>query len=403
MKKKLEVAFLLGVLLLVLPLQNVVAKKVLEKTPTNKQLKTEIKQMTLDEKIGQMYVISSTGDVQQAQAAIKDYHLGGIALFGTDFENQTRTQFKQKTAGLQKSAQIPLLIGTDQEGGEVSRLSQGPNFTNKREFPAPQEVYQEKGLKGVTQEAKQTAKILHDLGVNWNFAPVADVTQNKDSFIYARTLGKGYKKTGKYVGKVVETTRKQKLATSLKHFPGYGSTDDTHTGIAKTDRSLKDFKKNDFIPFKAGIDKGADSVMVSHIIISDVDPKLPASLSPKVHHLLRQDLNFKKVIVSDDLSMGAIKDYSKQHKIKPDVAAVKAGNDILLSSSYADGIPAIKEAIQNKQISEKNIDRSVYRILKMKRSLGMLKDNRSSAMYPQSKIKKVTDIVFTEVRNILND
>src|SRR5699024_8641065 len=116
----------------------------------------------------------------------------------------------------------------------------------------------------------------------------------------------------------------------------------------------------DFIPFKAGINKGGDSVMVSHIIISDIDPKLPASLSPKVHHILRQDLNFKKVIVSDDLSMGAIKDYSKQHKINPDVAAVKAGNDILLSSNYADGIPAIKEAIQNKQISEKNIDQSVY-------------------------------------------
>lgn len=403
MKRKIEVAFLLGVLLLALPLQNVAAKKAPEKKPTNKQLKTEIKQMTLDEKIGQMYVISSTGDDQQAQAAIKNYHLGGIALFGTDFENQTRTQFKQKNAGFQKRTEIPLLIGTDQEGGEVSRLSQGPKLTNNREFPAPQEVYKQKGLKGVYWETKQTAKILHDLGVNWNFAPVADVTQDKDSFIYARTLGEGYKKTGKYVGKVVETIRKQNVATSLKHFPGYGSTGDTHTGIAKTDRSLEDFKKNDFIPFKAGIDKGADSVMVSHIIISDVDPKLPASLSPKVHHLLRQDLNFKKVIVSDDLSMGAIQDYSKQHKINPDVAAIKAGNDILLSSNYEGGIPAIKEAIQNKQIPEKNIDQSVYRILKMKRSLGLLKGSRSSEIYSQTKIKKVTDAVLMVVQNVLNE
>jgi len=373
MNRRICLAVLICAMVLFMPMKNIIASGA---RPTNQELRTMIKQMTLDEKVGQMYVISSTGDDQQAKAAIKNYHWGGIALFGTDFENQTRTQFKQKIAGLQKSAQIPLLIGTDQEGGEVSRLSQGPKLTNNREFPAPQEVYQEKGLKGVTQETKQTAKILHDLGVNWNFAPVADVTQDKDSFIYARTLGKGYKKTGKYVGRVVETTRKQNVGTSLKHFPGYGSTGDTHTGIAKTDRSLKDFRKNDFIPFKAGIDKGGDSVMVSHIIISDVDPKLPASLSPKVHHLLRQELNFKKVIVSDDLNMGAIQEYSKQHKINPDVAAVKAGNDILLSSNYEDGIPAIKEAIQNKQISEKNIDQSVYRILKMKRSLGLRKTEK---------------------------
>ena len=399
MNRRICLAVLICAMVLFMPMKNVIASGA---KPTNQELRTMIKQMTLDEKIGQMYVISSTGDDQQAKAAIRNYHLGGIALFGANFENQTRTQFKQKIAGLQKSAQIPLLIGTDQEGGEVSRLSQGPKLTNNREFPSPQEVYQEKGLKGVTQETKQTAKILHDMGVNWNFAPVADVTQDKDSFIYARTLGEGYKKTGKYVGKVVETIRKQNVATSLKHFPGYGSTGDTHTGIAKTGRSLKNFKKNDFIPFKAGIDKGADSVMVSHIITSDVDPKLPASLSPKVHHLLRQGLNFKKVIVSDDLSMGAIQDYSKQHKINPDVAAVKAGNDILLSSNYEDGIPAIKEAIQNKQISEKSIDQSVYRILKIKRSLGLLKGSRSSEIYSQSKIKKVTDAVLMGVRNVLD-
>src|SRR5699024_11195714 len=100
---------------------------------------------------------------------------------------------------------------------------------------------------------------------------------------------------------------------------------------------------------------------------------------------------------------GAIQEYSKQHNINADVAAVEAGNDILLSSNYEDGIPAIKEAIQNKQISEKNVDQSVYRILKMKRSLGLLKDNRSSAMYSQSKIKQITDIVLMGVRNILSD
>lgn len=371
MRRKLCLA-LAACFLLMLSFQTAEAKKV---KPTNKQLKTEIKQMTVDEKIGQMYVMSSVGDIQQARNTIKKYRLGGIALFGSDFENKTRSQFKQEIAALQKSAQIPLLIGTDQEGGEVSRLSSGPKLTNNRNFPAMQEVYRKNGMKGIVKETKETAKILRGLGVNWNFAPVTDVTQDQGSFIYKRTLGQDYQTTGKYVRKVVKSTQKQKVATTLKHFPGYGATGDTHTGIAQSNRSLQDFQHNDFVPFKAGIKKGADSVMVSHIIVTAMDPQLPASLSPKVHHILRKELKFKRVIVSDDLSMGAIEDYSKEHNMNPDVAAVKAGNDILLSNNYEGGIPAIKLAVQNKEISSKQIDKSVLRILKMKRSLGLLKEH----------------------------
>lgn len=106
-----------------------------------------------------------------------------------------------------------------------------------------------------------------------------------------------------------------------------------------------------------------------------MDPQLLASLSPKVHHILRKELKFKRVFFSDDLSMGAIEDYSKEHNMDPDVVAVKAGNDILLSNNYESGIPAIKLAVQNKEISSKQIDKSVLRILKMKRSLGLLKEH----------------------------
>ncbi len=341
-------------------------------TVTKHQIKTTISKMSLNQKIAQMYVSRIQTNPSDTDAILQKYQLGAVILFGPDFEKQTKSQFKQRINGYQKSVKIPLLIGTDQEGGEVSRLSSNSKLTNGRKFPSPQQTYNKGGIKTTTTEASQTAKILHGLGINWNFAPVADVTSDTSSFIYKRTLGQSYSETATYVGKVVTAMQKQHVAASLKHFPGYGSAGDTHTGFASTNRSLADFQANDFLPFKAGIKNGADSVLVSHIVISAVDPNLPASLSPKVHDLLRNNLKFKGVIVTDDLAMGAITKYAKQHNVSPDLLAVEAGNDMLMSDNYQKGIPEIANAVKNGTIKEKQINQSVYRILVMKNKLHLL-------------------------------
>ncbi|WP_311407063.1 glycoside hydrolase family 3 N-terminal domain-containing protein [Liquorilactobacillus uvarum] len=371
MKKKIFYALFFGILLVLFSSEQVTyAQKV---KPTNNQLHQAVKKMSLAEKIGQMYISPSPADVSKTNNDISKYHLGGLVLFGNDFKNQNATQLKQKLTSFQSSAKIPLFIATDQEGGTVSRLSTDPQLTNGRYFPSPQETYNQQGLAGTIAEASKTAKIMHNLGINWNFAPVADVSNDPKSFIYPRTLGQNYQTTATYISKVVPAIQKQHVVASLKHFPGYGSAADTHTGFASTDRSLADFQKNDFLPFEAGIKKNVSTVLVAHVVMKSVDSQLPASLSPKVHQLLRKKLKFKGVIITDDLGMGAITKYSQEHKVTPDVLAVKAGNDALLSNNYVQGIPAIEQAVRTGSIKEKQINASVYRILKIKRNLGLLK------------------------------
>ncbi|AUJ29753.1 hypothetical protein BSQ49_05820 [Liquorilactobacillus hordei] len=245
-------------------------------------------------------------------------------------------------------------------------------MTNNKTFASPQQLYQAGGRKGVVKAAGDTAKILNSLQINLNFAPVADVSTDPNSFIYERSLGLDYKQTAHIIKDEVAQIQKNKVAASLKHFPGYGTAGDTHTGFATTTRTLTNFENNDFLPFKAGIKAGAQTVLVSHIFVTSIDSEYPASLSPKIHQLLRKKLKFKKVIITDDLSMGAITKFAADKHISPDLLAVEAGNDMLLSNNIVDGTSSIVQAVKNKQIKESQINKSVYRILKLKRDLGIL-------------------------------
>ncbi|GAA3187226.1 glycoside hydrolase family 3 N-terminal domain-containing protein [Lentilactobacillus kefiri] len=337
---------------------------------TEQKIDNRIKHMTLNEKIGQLFVTAVSNNKAATKHDIKKYHLGGIILMGNNFVG-TKSSFKSRLKSYQHSAKIPLTISTDQEGGTVSRLSSNKRISGHSYYLSPQQALHRGGMKKVLSMYRYQAKQLHSLGINWNFAPVADVSTKHGSFIYDRTIGKGYKKTAYYISKSIPTIQSQHVAATLKHFPGYGSAADTHTGSAGVNRSLKSFKTKDFIPFKAGIKNGVDSVMVTHIILKKIDPHKPASLSKKDISLLRNDLNFKGVIVSDSLQMQAVGNYAVSHHLYRDVAAFKAGNDVLLTSDYKRGIPQLRHAVAKKQISVKHIDASVKRILTMKAKTGL--------------------------------
>ena len=347
--------------------------KVFAKNISDKKIQKIVNRMTLDEKIGQLYMSPSSGDANKMTNDIKKYNLGGIVLFGEDFSNQSTNSMKQKDVNFQDASKYGLFICTDQEGGTVSRLSTSPQLTNGRSFPSPQEVYEQSGMNGVVKEYSNVAKTLRNLGINWNFAPVADVSGDPNSFIYDRTLGRNYQLTAQYVSKVVPAIQKQQVAATLKHFPGYGSSGDTHTGFANDERSAAEVKKNDFLPFKAGIKAKADSVLVGHVVVNNLDASRPASISRPIHKILRKELKFKGVIITDDMGMGALTSFAQKQNTNIDVMAIEAGNDILLSNSYVDGIPAIKDAIKHGDISQKQIDNSVKRILELKAKLNILK------------------------------
>lgn len=326
--------------------------------------------MTTNEKLGQLFVASVPNNTAQADYDIKAYHLGGVILYGSNFTG-TKTSFKNKLKSYQNSANIPLTISTDQEGGTVSRLSVNPAISGRSYYPSPQAAYKAGGMNGITKWYKLEAKTLKGLGINWDFAPDVDVTSNKNSFIYDRTFGHGYQATGKYAQAAVTAIQSQGVGATLKHFPGYGSAADTHTGSASTNKTLRTFEKDDFVPFRAGIAANVDSVMVTHIILNKIDPKKPASLSKKDISLIAD--NYNGVIVSDSLQMGAVSNYADSHHVYRDVAAFKAGNDVLLSSNYKQGIPQLKHALAKGQITKSQLNNKVYKILQMKAKLGLIK------------------------------
>ena len=266
-----------------------------------------------------------------------------------------------------------MLIGVDEEGGTVVRISSNPNFRAVK-FHSPQALYNEGGFDLITSDTKEKDELLASIGVNVNFAPVCDVSTDPNDFMGARAFGKDAAQTSEYVRTVVAQMLSDNTGMVLKHFPGYGSNADTHTGTAIDERPIETFRESDFLPFQAGIEAGAQAVLVSHNIVNCMDSELPASLSPAVHDILRDELGFDGVIMTDDLIMEAITDYTGGENAA--VLAVQAGNDMLVSSDFVTQYNAVLAAVQDGTISEGRIRDSAIRGIRWKMDLGLMEAAR---------------------------
>lgn len=333
-------------------------------TVTEKVNKT-LEKMTLEEKVGQLFM--ARVPEQNQIADIQKYHLGGYLLFDRDMEGKGQAEVKQAIASYQAASKTPMFIGSDEEGGTVSRLSR--NQIVSPAFKSPQALYQENGWDSILQEIERKAQVFGELGIQLGMFPDADVSTDPQSFIYDRTIGMDAAGTSQYVKLSVEEMKKQKLGSTLKHFPGYGNNRDSHVEIVTDNRSLDELRKNDFLSFEAGIKAGADSIMVSHNIVSAIDSNYPASISKPIHDVIRNELGFTGVIMTDDMDMAGLADFISQDEAG--LQALQAGNDMILSSSYSTQIPYILTAIKNGEYSEKQLDQSVTRLLKWKVELGL--------------------------------
>ena len=327
--------------------------------------------MTLEEKVGQLFFVRcpETNAVED----ISTYHLGGYLLFGRDYKDGdswlTWEQFIQKIESYQDAAAIPLFIGSDEEGGTVTRASRNPNLFSEP-FKSPQKLNYIGGIEEILRDTDTRSRELRALGINVNFAPVCDVSTDPADFIYERALGQDAQTTADYVAQVVTAMGQERIGSVLKHFPGYGNNSDTHTGIAVDERSLRSLRENDFLPFESGIEAGAEVVLVSHNIVRSIDGEHPASLSLQVHNILRDEIGFSGLIITDDLYMDAIREYT--HGQEAAVMAVLAGNDLLCCSDYQTQYPAVVQALKDGKISDSRVDESVMRILQYKISMGLM-------------------------------
>lgn len=317
--------------------------------------------MSLEEKVGQMFLARYPED--DANKEIKENNPGGYILFGRDFKNETSETILAKLNENQENSKVKMFLGVDEEGGTVVRVSEYQQFRSSK-FKSPGQLFAEGGIGRIIEDSYEKSNLLKGLSLNMNLVPVADVTDNQSAFIYDRTLGKSAEETAEYVRNVVKAMNEDKIISTMKHFPGYGDNIDTHIGIAVDNRDYSEFEKRDFLPFISGIEAEVPTILVNHNIVNCMDSNLPASLSDNVHRVLREDLRFSGLIMTDDLAMDAVKSYVENGQAV--VQAVLAGNDLIITSDFAKQKEELLDSVRQGKITQGVINRAVIRILACK-------------------------------------
>lgn len=335
-------------------------------TPVLDTAERRLASMTREEKLCQMLLLCSSDDEELLSAA--EHGVGGLCLYTASFAGKDRDEVAAMTADLQARSPIPLLLAVDEEGGVVNRVSWNPQL-RRSPFASPRMLYLRGGWELIESDTQEKAQLLLSLGLNVNLAPVADIPKTNANFIFPRCVSIYPEETAEYVERVVRVMKREGIGSAVKHFPGYGGSADTHTGQAFDERPYEAFTEGDFLPFIAGIEAGADAVLVSHNIVLCMDPERPASLSPEVHRILREDLGFEGVILCDDLSMEAIGQFAASEH--PAVLAAQAGNDLLCCGDREGALEAMLGALEDGRLSEEQVDRSVLRVLRWKLALGL--------------------------------
>ncbi len=328
----------------------------------------KLKEMTMDEKIAQLLLVRypDTGAVE----ALKKYQFGGYVFFAKDFNGKIKEQVQGMMAELQDVSKISILTAVDEEGGSVVRISSNPNLRSEK-FKSSKELYASGGFEAIKNDTIEKSNLLADLGINVNLAPVVDVSTNSSDYMYGRSFGQGTELTSTYAKTVIEASKGLGVSYTMKHFPGYGNNADTHYGGTTDQRTYDDIVKNDLPPFQAGIDAGGEAILVSHNTVTNIDASNPASLSPSVHNVLRNELGFTGIIMTDDLAMGAVSTIDDAV-----VKAILAGNDIIMVTDYEAAFNSIKKAVEDGTLDENLIEKNAFRILAWKYSKGLMYQNQ---------------------------
>jgi len=386
----------------------------------------KLAEMTLEEKVGQLFVtevyggdantpdqrnVDSYGVATPAEV-VQKYHLGGVIYFAWSNPTNELKQIATLSNGLQKAAledgpEVPLLVGTDQEGGLVSRM--GPPFTA---MPGNMAL----GANGKTADTRASAKVigkeLKALGVNQNYAPDADVNVNPlNPVIGVRSFSSDPQLAAKLTTAAVRGYEHDaKISATPKHFPGHGDTEtDSHTGIPEIDHSRQEWDELDRPPFEAAVKAGVDSIMTAHIVVPALDPSEdPATLSkPILTGILREELGYDGVVITDSLRMDGVREKYGDEEIP--LRALEAGVDQLLMPYDMDlAYNSVLDAVKSGRITEERIDQSVQRILELKYAKGIADDpyvdpdkvdKLVGTPSHQATAKRVTDRSVTVVAN----
>lgn len=330
----------------------------------------EIANMTIEEKIGQLFIFGFSGGEIDGYIIdlIKEDYIGGFILFKENIKSvEQGVDILNKLKEANRNNKIPLFLAIDEEGGRVSRL---PKPFLK--MPSPKMIGNINDKDISFQYGKIQGSRLRTLGFNMNFAPVMDINSNPNNPVIGdRAFGSTVDRVVDNSIQVMEGIRAEKIIPVIKHFPGHGDTKtDSHIDLPIVNKTIDEVEKLELIPFAKGIEGGADSIMIGHILFPELDDTNPATLSNTIiNNILREKLSFDGVIISDDMTMGAItKSYSMEDAV---IKFFQAGGDIALichgDKEQLSVLDRVKEELEKGNIKEEDIDEKVYRIIKLKR------------------------------------
>ncbi|WP_346935188.1 glycoside hydrolase family 3 N-terminal domain-containing protein [Clostridium sp.] len=341
-----------------------------EEEPEVDLIQNEIDSMSLEEKVGQMFIVGFDGYEVDDNIInlIKNKKIGGIILFSKNINtvNQTKKLIENLNE-LNSENKFKLFMSLDEEGGIVSRIPK-----EMGQFESAWDVGATGDLNYAFEHGKAIGETIKSLGFNLDFAPVLDVNSNPNNpVIGIRAFSDDPEIVKKMGTEVYKGLRSKGILGVGKHFPGHGDTDvDSHVGVPVINKSLDELKNLELIPFKYAIDNGVDMIMVSHLYLPQLDKEYVASISKNiVTKILREELGFNGVIVTDDMIMEGIK--GKYPTNESAVKAIEAGDDVIIVSAgiydQNNAIDGVIKAVRDGIISENRINESVYRILKLKK------------------------------------
>ncbi|MDF2520170.1 MAG: Beta-N-acetylhexosaminidase [Clostridia bacterium] len=363
-------------------------------------IEEQIEQMTLDEKLGQMIIAGLTGYEagEDTRQLIESFHVGGFILYSSNIESsQQLLKLTNSLKELNAGNKVPLFISVDEEGGRVSRIPK-----EIKNLPKNSEIGKINNKEFSYKVGKLLGEKVRAFGFNMDFAPVLDINSNpKNPVIGDRAFGADERVVSELGVQTMKGMQETGVIPVVKHFPGHGDTAvDSHIGLPFVYNDLKRLKSFELIPFAAAVEAGADMVMAAHIVLPEIDKENPATLSKTIiTDILREQMNFDGVVITDDMTMGAI---SENYELgAAAVKSVEAGSDIIMVAyGYDNALTALtsmKEAVQQGLITEERIDQSVYRILKLKQKYN-LKDEEAIQTDIEELNSRIEDVLDTYMK-----
>lgn len=326
----------------------------------------QVMSMSNEELAGQL-IIGYCPTNSEAETAIANYSLSGYLYTSSNFYGMTMDQIKSTIASHKSKAKIAPIAAVMEEGGNVTTISGYSEYT----FLSPRSTFASGGLDEVKRIEGEKAHMLASVGVNLNLGTVCDMAEEQNHIMYSRSLGGTTEEVSQYASEVAKVSQNKGVSATLKHFPGYGTLPDPNVHVVVDERSAEQFKSADFKPFEAGAKAGVHCIMMSSVLVKNLDAKCISSLSPYMHTVLRDDLKYTGLIITDNLDAADFSAYADGKNVY--VQAILAGNDQIVVSNIDSAYNAILSALNDGTLDLETAQKACTRVIAYKRTAGIIK------------------------------